>query len=59
MQNSLVLWEGSSSSMETGHKIKEEGKGESGGSQEKGQKDVYVCGFLWFCERGRDKEVRK
>lgn len=57
VQNSLVLWEGSSSSMETGHKIKEGGKGGSGDGQEKGQKDVYVCVLLCFCER--DKEVRK
>lgn len=56
MQNSLVLWEGSSSSMETGHKIKEGGKGGSGDGQEKGQKDVYVCVLLCFCERD---EVRK
>lgn len=45
--------------METGHNVKEEGKGESGDGQEEGQKDVYVCCVLCFCERGRDKELRK
>lgn len=44
--------------METGHKIKEGGNGESGDSQEKGQKGVRLR-VLHFCERGGGKEVGK
>lgn len=59
LQNPLILWEGSSSSIETAYKIKEEGKDMSGDGQEKGHEGVNVCSVLCFCDQGRDKEVRE
>lgn len=49
LQNRLILWEGSSSSMEMGHEIKKERR-HQGLGQEKGHKDAYICGVPCFCE---------
>lgn len=59
LPKSLVLWEGSSSSMQTGHKIKVGGKGESRGWSEKWTKKIYVFVFLCFCDKERNNAVRK
>lgn len=57
LQNPLILWESSSSSMEMGHKIKEEGKEASW--RWSGKRDTEMHIFVVFCVFVSEEEIKK